>query len=49
MTSFTMLATAALLASLAVPAIAQQPAPAASVPMVPSHTMPGTLSTPVEN
>ena len=41
MTSSPMLAAAILLASLAFPALAQQPAPGAAMPMPPGHTMPG--------
>ena len=41
MTSSPTLATAILLASLAFPALAQQPAPGAAMPMPPGHTMPG--------
>ena len=41
MTTSNMTAAAFLLASLAFPALAQQPAPAATMPMSPGHTMPG--------
>ena len=41
MTNSPTIAAAILLASLVLPALAQQPAPGAAMPMPPGHTMPG--------